>query len=341
MSTIVNSTATQANTRLPRNSCLFAQYVWQELTSLSTPWLSDSDREELKEAQKRYWSDDYDGEECSEPGIHPFEPTEVQDTALDRLQDSICDKLISNYVPESVTTVPTMLGSATSKEQDELILTSFRQKIADRNVKELATMVLQGRVQILEGTPPRYPVSHSWFLWLLRRCVPEFDRLPSREVPYCPEQEDDEIYNAIVFRWEYMMLTDDITAKLGLPRPGGVSSALWVRDDCLPRSSAFDEAMAGYRSVLRKAKCCLYPSGCQLSIPEPLNPLRYLCAALALAKLSEEEGHKKVEEIIEIFGKMKQACLEAVLGDEVVRKCAEEWFSSIGRQIEPWKESSA
>jgi len=84
------------------------------------------------------------------------------------------------------------------------------------------------------------------------------------------------------------MLTDDITARLGLLRPGDTSCALWHRVDGLPRSSAFDEATAGYRSVLRKAKCCVYPSGCQLSIPEPLNPLRYLCAALALAELSEE-----------------------------------------------------
>lgn len=322
MSTLTNTPATLTNTVLPRNSCLFPQCVWEELTSVSTPWLSDSDREELKEAQEVFWSDDYDGEECSEPGVHPYESTEVQDTALDRLHDSICDKLISSYVPEPVTTAPTIFRSPTSKEDGELILNSFRQKIADRKVKALATMVLQGKVQVLEHVPPRYPVSYSRIIRLLHRCVPEFDRFPGREVPYCPDQEDDKTFNVIVFRWEYLILTDDITAKLGLPQPNGISCALWHEGDGLPRSSAFEEEMSRYWSILHKAKCYFSPFGCQLSIPEPMNSLRYLCAALTLAELSEEEGAKKVDEIVEIFNKMKQTCLDAILGDEAVRKCA-------------------
>jgi len=53
-----------------------------------------------------------------------------------------------------------------------------------------------------------------------------------------------------------------------------------------------------------------------------------------LARLSDEEGRKKVAEIADIIMQLKQACLKAVLEDEVVSKCAEEWFSSIGGQIQ-------
>jgi len=280
---------------LPRYSCLFAEHVFDHLTSSSSPWLSKSDQDELKEAQRGYRSVDYDGDDCSEPNLAHDDMTEQQLAAWHRLYRSVCNKLISGYVPETASSASTKHNEQLLpgvppqlKENDKLIRATFRQHIADRKVKELATMVLLHNAQILEGDPPRYPISYSHFIHLLHRCVPEFDRFPERRVPYCPEQEDDEIYNAIVFRWEYMMLTDDITARLGLLRPGDTSCALWHRVDGLPRSSAFDEATAGYRSVLRKAKCCVYPSGCQLSIPEPLNPLRYLCAALALAELSEE-----------------------------------------------------
>jgi len=56
MSTNASDIATHTNIMLPHNSCLFAQYVFEELTSVSSPWLSDSDREALKEAQHKILS---------------------------------------------------------------------------------------------------------------------------------------------------------------------------------------------------------------------------------------------------------------------------------------------
>jgi len=78
----------------------------------------------------------------------------------------------------------------------------------------------------------------------------------------------------------------------------------------------------------------LYEADCYLSsAPDFLHPQRYLCAALALARLGDEEGLKKVSGNHDIIMQLKQACLDAVLEDEGVRKSAKWWFSSIGRQI--------
>ena len=86
---------------LPRYSCLFAEHVFDHLTSSSSPWLSKSDQDELKEAQKRYRSVDYNGDDCSEPNLAHDDMTEDQLAALHRLYRSVCDLLLSNYVPET------------------------------------------------------------------------------------------------------------------------------------------------------------------------------------------------------------------------------------------------
>lgn len=69
--------------------------------------------------------------------------------------------------------------------------------------------------------------------------MPELDQFPASRRPYVPSQEDDdEIYNVILFRWEYLMLVDELTARIGSPRAGGISIALWCDGDRLPGDSA-------------------------------------------------------------------------------------------------------
>jgi len=71
MSSIGNDAAIRQVPTLPRNSCLFVSYVFNHVISVSSPWLTDSDQEDLKEAQRKYWADDPDSDCDSDDLMEP------------------------------------------------------------------------------------------------------------------------------------------------------------------------------------------------------------------------------------------------------------------------------
>jgi len=257
MSSDTSSKATHTNIVLPRNSCLFAQHVYKELTSVSSPWLSESDREELKEAQKMYWSDDYDGNQFSEPGVHPYEPTEEQDDVRYKLYRSICAILVPNGPPvfEHITSYGTLPGTPQAhRDKVEGIMATIRQKIAERNVQALAAT-------IMEKAPPMIfsGKSHMMFRYLLERCIS--GKYPIRETHPELSQNDDMTYRAIVFRWHYSMLVDDLVVRLGLPQPGRTSSALWNGEG--PQNVDY-ATCERFRAEQYRYSRMLYKAGCFL-----------------------------------------------------------------------------
>jgi len=75
-------------------------------------------------------------------------------------------------------------------------------------------------------------------------------------------------------------------------------------------------------------RTAIYPRPRTFSIHKDISVPRLLWQDLVTRR-----DVRRLAEITDIIMQLKQACLDAVLEDEGVRKSAKWWFSSIGRQI--------
>jgi len=131
------------------------------------------------------------------------------------------------------------------------------------------------------------------------------------------DEHYDLVYNATLFRWEYMALSDRIVTELKLPRPGGKSCAMWDQQQWNVSHVALHNTTRDYWRHLRDANCILKPHSFQKAIPFYV-PVQYLAAALTEASdisPSDEDGRIMVQEIAKIIlaeeGGLRRQCLSS------------------------------
>lgn len=135
---------------------------------------------------------------------------------------------------------------------------------------------------------------------LLRSCVLDLLDSERGETAEC-------VIQAIVFRWSYMDLVDEVVEKLNLPKPSNKLCADWNRNawmqDIGTRQEDWKERGSTYHDRLLEVGCCLYPSDqSQFGDTFP-HPMVYLRAALVEGQYSPAQIDDLVPRIGAIVAK--------------------------------------
>jgi hypothetical protein len=134
-----------------------------------------------------------------------------------------------------------------------------------------------------------------------------------------PRYSEDLIFRAIVFRYQYLRLTDRIITRFDLARPSGKIAMLWNSGEWMTRTfqrqPKLHDTFNEYLGKNGEAGFMIMPTEAQFA--RVFSPPRYyLAAAFVDASLSEKEGQQRVDAI---GGYMKTAeALEALAQTEIL-----------------------
>jgi len=185
-------------------------------------------------------------------------------------------------------------------------------------VKHLVSKLASGQVrEMAEAMLDIMPGSETYanmisFRALLKRCIR--GKLKQKE-------SEDMVFRAIVFRYHYMRLADEIVIQFQLPRADSKIAMLWNqmewKHNTLKFGSAARQMYSEYLTKLVTAGFRLKPAPGQYD-REFSRPIQYLAACFVEARLRDEDVDKRMDGISDYLKEYRQLAQNEILGTELL-----------------------
>jgi len=197
-------------------------------------------------------------------------------------------------------------GSDTGATADADLVNHLVRKLASGQVREIAEAFLN-------------TVPGSWtygnmipFGALLKRCV---------RGQLKPKESEGLVFRAIVFRYHYLQLADEIVIQFQLPQADSQIAMLWNRMEwraaTFKRKPATKKMHTGYMQQLETAGFRLNPAQAQFEREFNL-PIQYLAACFVEAHLETDDVDKRMNGIANYLKEYDQMAQQEILESEVV-----------------------
>jgi len=190
-------------------------------------------------------------------------------------------------------------------------------------VKHLVRKLASGRVrEMAEAMLDTMPGSETYanmisFRAFLKRCIR--GKLKQKE-------SEDMVFRAIVFRYHYLRLADEIVINFQLPQADSQIAMLWNgmewKATTFERQLATKGMYSEYLTKLVTAGFRLKPAPAQFD-REFSRPIQYLAACFVQARLSGEDVDKRMNGIADYLREYGQLAQNEILEPEVVNTSKE------------------
>ncbi|KAI2620839.1 hypothetical protein GGS21DRAFT_412435 [Xylaria nigripes] len=242
----------------------------------------------------------------------------------------------SNDITE-VTAGTVAHGSATSKVCYEL-----RQSLSKHDVKALANLFVN---HACPGDWQRGGSDGSYLAVLIacangnRPGTPDTtaDPLSDSDDDYSMQDEVD-VHSSILYRWEATNFADFLLRKFQLPKPQGQDCLFWEIDQWYIELKNDRDADAIDDEVIERLWLGGFPfKTTPAQGPDFMRPLRYVTAAIVIAKLEPDARRALVESIVTLIQGVEKYELKRMTAkmsrSPVVRARAKDWLTTLGQDV--------
>ena len=134
------------------------------------------------------------------------------------------------------------------------------------------------------------------------------------------------VFRAIVFRYQYLQLADELVIHFQLPQPDSKITMMWDemewKHNTLKFGSAARQMFSEYHTKLEEAGFRLKPAPAQFDM-DFSRPIQYLAACFVVARLNDEDVDERMNGIGDYLKEYRQLTQNEILESGVVQTSKE------------------